>query len=322
MRRTLQTPFALCLSLLLGVAPVRAEAPSVTASILPVHSLVAGVMAGAGQPYLLLRGNASPHGYALRPSDAMALDRAELIVLVGPSFESFMRRPLEQRAGGPAILSLLAREEIRRLPIRASGMWAAHEHEHREEGHEHGHDHDHEREGRAEEELDGHLWLDPRNGAAIVRAVAAELIRLDPENRALYETNRTGMIARIEALESEIRAIVGPVKDVPYLVFHDAYQYFEARFGTASVGSVAISPERPPGARRVYDLRRRILEQDVECVFVEPQFPPDLANMLIEGTPARLGTLDPLGARIEPGPEAYFTLLRNLASGLRDCLLR
>jgi zinc transport system substrate-binding protein len=293
----------------LAGADARAEAPRVAVSIIPLHSLVAGVMAGAGEPYLLMRGSASPHGYALRPSDAMAISEARLLVFVGPSFETFMRRPVAQRGSGSRVLSLLGRPEIRRLPVREGGMWPRHA--------GNGEDHDHDAD---EGSLDGHLWLDPRNGAAIVRAVAAELIRLDPGNSDLYRTNRTGMVARLGALEAEIRAVVAPVKDVPYLVFHDAYQYFEARFGTASIGSVAVSPERPPGARRVYELRRKIAAQGVTCVFIEPQFPPDLAAMLIENTPARIGTLDPLGATIEPGPEAYFTLLRNLAAGLRECL--
>jgi zinc transport system substrate-binding protein len=168
--------------------------------------------------------------------------------------------------------------------------------------------------------VDGHTWLDPHNAQAMVARIAEVLAARDPQHAALYRANATRLTEKLQALDREISHQLQPVAGKPYIVFHDALQYFEHRYGLAGVGSISIAPDVPPSAARLVELRGRIVAHNALCVFTEPPFAPQLAQNLVEGTPARLATLDPEGVRLTPGPDLYFTLLRRLASDLRACL--
>jgi zinc transport system substrate-binding protein len=286
-----------------------AAAPKTVVTIKPVHSLVAGVMAGVGAPVLLVTGAGSPHGHALKPSQARALAAADLVIWIGPEMESFFIKPARSLPKTTVILGLLDRDELKRLPARRGGAWEGHDHD----------DGDYENAG-GDGDTDPHAWLDPANGRAIVALVAATLSRMDPENAAAYRTNADRMVRKLIALDQEIAGLLAPVREVPYVVFHDAYQYFEARFTTRAMGAISLAPDRRPSARRLVEIRRRIKDTGAVCVFTEPQFTPRLVETAREGTSARVAMLDPLGARIKPGPKAYFELVRSLALSLASCL--
>ena len=307
-------------SLLVGVATILClvsaivgpglAAPKTVVTIKPVHSLVAAVMAGVGAPVLLVTGAASPHGHALKPSQARALAAADLVIWVGAEMESFFIRPARSLRNSTELLTLLDRDELKRLPARHGGAWEGHEDgegapaEHSGDGHD----------------IDPHPWLDPANARAIVAVVSVVLSKLDPANAPTYRGNAARIARELFTLEQEIAGLLAPVREVPYVVFHDAYQYFEARFGTNAVGSISISPDRRPSARRLLEIRRRIKDTGAVCIFAEPQFEPRLVEAAREGTTARVASLDPLGAEIEAGPNAYFELMRNLALSLVSCL--
>ncbi len=296
-----------------GPGLAAATPPRVVVSIKPIHSLAAGVMAGIGAPTLLIEGGGSPHNYSLRPSDARALAEAQLIVWVGEGLEGFMTRPLAALGSGAKILTLAETEGVHLLPARTGGTWEPHDDDH--EGHGPGAEDDHARQSR-----DLHLWLDPRNAKAIVRLLAAELGRIDPTNREAYGVNEARLLKRLDALDGELRERLTPVHEVPYVVFHDAYQPLEKRYGLNAVGAITLSPDRRPGARRLREIRDTITGLGARCVFSEPQFEPRLIATVTEGTGARPGTLDPLGAELPAGPEAYFDLMRNLVQNLESCL--
>ena len=302
-------------------------APAVVASIGPVHALVAGVMEGVGTPRLLIRGAGSPHAYALKPSEARAVAEADRLFWIGPPIESFLPRVIENLAPGTAV-ALAERADLTLLPPRAAGPWQTpahddhHEHEQERHGEEHEQD-DHGHHDHAHDDAyDGHVWLDPANAARMVATIADELRAFDPANGPLYQANATALEARLEALDRALRAALEPVRAVPYVVFHDAYHYFEARYGTHAVGAIAVSPERPPSARRLSEIRARIVESDIRCVFAEPQYPARVVDAVVEGTGARSAVLDPLGADIAPGADSYFTLMHTLADSLVRCLSR
>lgn len=318
------------------LAGAAAAEPKVVASIKPIHSLAAGVMAGVAEPALLVRGAASPHTYSLRPSDARALSEADLVFWIGESFEMFLVKPLETLAGKARIVALADTEGLILLPTRTGGLWEAHDHAHGEEEaaghgdhHHHADEHAHAEDsahaaeaehGHAHEAIDGHLWLDPRNAKRLVARMAEALSAADPANAATYRANAAGLSERLEALDAELEAALAPVRGTPFIVFHDAYQYFEARYGLNGIGSITLNPEQPPGARRMEEIRARIAAADVHCVFREPQFEPALVEAAVEGTRAQIGELDPEGARIADGPELYFELMRSIAGALKACL--
>ena len=279
-------------------------APKVVVSLLPIHSLVAGVMKGVGVPDLIVKGGASPHNYALKPSEARQLERAEIVFWVGMDLETFLAKPLHALARTANLVTLSEVSAMRLLAAREGGEWHA-------DGDEHSHD---------DAELDLHLWLDPANAATIIRAAVKSLSDLDPGNAATYRSNGEIVLGRLRQLEHRTRASLAPVKDRPYVVFHDAYQYFERFFGTTAVGAISVSPGRTPGARRLARIRKKIAAVGAACVFTEPQFMPALVATVIEDTAARVGVLDPLGVDLAPGPDAYFAMMDNMARSLHRCL--
>nr|WP_295837034.1 zinc ABC transporter substrate-binding protein ZnuA [uncultured Azospirillum sp.] len=300
--------------------PAWAEAPKVVVTIKPIHSLVASVMHGVGEPTLLVRGGASPHSYTMKPSDAKALSAADLVVWVGPELEGFLEKPLQANAPKATRLTLMDLKNLTLLQAREGGAWEPHDH-----GHEH-HDHKdhahkgHNHEDHDHEELNSHIWLDPANARAIVTATADALAAKDPADAEAYRTNADRTLQALDALDAELKATLAPVKDKPFVVFHDAYQYFEARYDLSAVGSITVSPDRRPSAKRLSAIRAKIAGLNAACVFSEPQFEPTLVRTVVEGTKAKTGVLDPEGADLPEGETLYPTLMRNLAASLRGCL--
>ncbi|MDA0261060.1 MAG: zinc ABC transporter substrate-binding protein, partial [Proteobacteria bacterium] len=293
--------------------------PHVVASVLPVHSLIAGVMQGVGTPTLLLKGGASPHTYALKPSDARGLQNADAIFWVGEALETFLAKALHSLPHHAKIVTLADVPAMQMLDARHGGVWADDGQPERPvaaadgDGHHHSAHPDH-------TTRDLHIWLDPANAATIVHVAVAALSQIDAANAATYRANGRVVLQRLEHLEKRIRDRLAGVHKRPYLVFHDAYQYFEARFATNAVGTIAVSPDRPPGAKRLAELRRRLDALDAACVFAEPQFRPAIVAIVARGTGARTAVLDPLGIGLTPGPDAYFQLLDGIAQSLRNCL--
>lgn len=290
-----------------------AAPPSVVASILPVHALAAAVGEGVSEPVLIVKGGGSPHTYALRPSEARSLQQADVVFWIGPGLETFLVRPLQALPARARRVALADASAVRLLPYRTGAGWEAHDHDHADE-HGRGDDHDH------DGARDLHIWLDPQNAAAMADTIVATLAAVDPANAERYRANGLRLRGRLADLETEIAARLGPVRDRPFVVFHDAYQYFEDRFDVRALGSVTLAPERQPGARHLAALRREIARSGAVCVFAEPQFKPALLKTVVEGTEVRFGVLDPIGAGLTPGADAYFHLLRRLAGSLADCL--
>lgn len=306
--RRAATIAVLPLAMAISTGAARAASPSVVVSLPPLHSLVAAIMGDTGAPHLMLRGGRSPHNAALRPSDLKRLRDATLVVWAGPTLETFMVKPLAAIGNKSTIITLLDLQPMKRLARRTGRSWEIH-------------DHDHEApRGLSGRLIDPHVWLSPPNAITIARSVAKTLVTQDPANEAAYTRNTRNLIDRIGALDVSLKKSLKPVHRAPYLVFHDAYQYFERHFGLKALGAVSIGPERRPGARRIADIRRRVEQSGVRCVFREPQFPPRMINTIIKGTKARIGILDPLGAAIQPGPDLWFKLMSGLGEALVGCL--
>ena len=280
----------------------------VVASIKPVHSLVSAVMAGAGEPELIIQGATSPHTFSLRPSDARNIQNAEVIFMVGDALETSLAGSIDTLGRNARVVRLADTDGLIQLPLREGATFEDHDHDHEEDG------------GHEDESFDMHVWLDPVNARTLVRAIADTLSAADAGNAATYAANAETLTGRLDELLDQINADVDPVRGRAFIVFHDAYHYFEDRFGLLAAGSASVSPDRPPGARRITELRERVNDLGVVCVLAEPQFDPRLANVIIEGTSARLGMVDPLGASLDSGPDMYFMLLQDMAASFTECL--
>src|ERR671918_792815 len=293
----------------------------VVVSIKPVHSLVASVMQGVGEPGLLVKGTGSEHSYSLRPSEARALEQAEVVFWVGETMETFLIKPLRALASDAKVVELWETPGLTLLATREGGMWQAQEHEG-------AHAEDQEREGaqadadHAHGETDMHVWLDPGNAKVLIAAIATALSDADPENASIYQGNAARLRQQLDELDRSLEDRLATVADRPYVVFHDAYQYFEHRYGVQAVGAIAINPTLRPSAQRLEEIHDRLQDLDAAGVFAEPQFEPALVDIVIEGTNARKGVLDPLGMALDAGPDQYFQLMNDLAASLLDCLGR
>ena len=293
--------------------------PNVVASIKPVHSLVAAVMAGVGEPTLIVKGAASPHTYALKPSDASALESANVVFWTGHGMELFLSDALESLSGDATVVELADAPGITLLPVREGGAFEPHAHE--GEDHDHADDHAHDDHAHDEhEEGDMHFWLDPENAKLMVTQIADTLAEADPVNATAYQDNADAERLKLDALEAEIATTLAPVKDKPFIVFHDAYQYFEARFGLNLAGSITVIPDTMPGAARIDELKAKLADLGPTCVFAEPNFAPTIISAITEGSAAKSGTLDPEGSALPAGVALYPDLLRGLAASLADCL--
>ena len=319
-------PATLLLTAGLPAAAEDSTGLNVVVSLKPVHSLVAGVMGEAGTPKLLITGTGDPHTFRMRPSEARMLNEADVVFWIGETMETFLIRPIANIGSDATVVTLSHAEGMDLLPFREAGMWMGedeHDHEHshasdHDDGHSHGdenarHDHDH-------GEFDTHIWLDPELAGAIVDAVADAFVRLDPQNADSYTHNAHEIHDRILAKAIDVQDRLRPVHESPYIVFHDGYRYFEDAYGLNGVGAVVIDPGRPPGARRLLEMREAMHEMDVVCAFAEAQYDPGLIETVIRGTGIRTGSLDALGIEIEPGPDAWFELMDMLAKSFTDCL--
>ncbi|MFB2563864.1 zinc ABC transporter substrate-binding protein ZnuA [Rhizobium sp. IMFF44] len=302
--------------LLVSTTATAADVPKVVVSIKPIHSLVAAVMQGVGTPDLIVDGAASPHTYALKPSNARSLQEAKLVFWVGPGMEAFLQKPLAALGTNATVVELDDAPGITKLKFREGGAFEPHDDgdEHEASGDQaHGHDHDH-------GEFDTHLWLDPQNAKAMVSEITTSLVAADPANALTYQENQKALNDKLDALDAEIASTLASVKDKPFIVFHDAYQYFEHRYGVRVSGSITVSPETIPGAQRVAEIHGKVADLGATCVFAEPQFEPKLVNVVLEGTTAKSGVLDPEASTLPQGPDLYFDLMRGIASSLKTCL--
>lgn len=333
---------ALVLVLMAGVAPLlsvsarASEPPRVVVTIKPIHSLVAGLLDGIAAPELLVRGAASPHGYALRPSDARAAYAADMLIGVSGAVEPFL--PKLMAAVPAATTTVVLMRDITGLTVlnvrdfkpdvrtrgtasSAGGAGATagpdeHEHDPDHHGHEHGEASDSHTPGSA----DPHIWLSPTNARAIVLGLSAKMQQRFPAHRAVLVRNEAAVLAEIETLKRDLADRVRAVRGRPFIVLHDAFQYFEDAFGLTAIGAIAVRPDIAPGARRLSVLRQTVLASGAVCVFREPQFPSRIITTLTEGTRVKIGLADPIGAELKPGPALYGTLMHQLADSFAACL--
>ncbi len=297
--------------LALGIAnPVAAIAQiRVVASIKPVHSLLAGIMAGTGKPYLVVKGSSSPHNYALKPSDASALQTADIIFQIGKTMETFLQKPLQSLGERAQVISLLDNPKLVKLQFSEKSPSAdiasgdgEHEHEN--------------------DQINPHIWLDPQNARIMVQQISQALCKADRDNCKTYRQNAKIIDQELVALDAETRTLLVPVKTRPFIVFHDAFLYFENRYGLNKIAMITTNPAIRPGARHLRQITKLVLDKGAVCAFSEPQFNLTNIGLIAEGTGIKTAILDPLGADLPDGPPLYFSLLRNMATTISSCLTR
>ncbi len=300
-----------------------AQIPKVAVDIAPLHSLVTQVMDGVGEPDLLIRPEASPHDYHLRPSEAKALSQANIVFWIGEGLTPWLEKPLSSLASSATKVEMMEVEGTTLYGFREGATFEAHVHS--EEGHdehheheEHDHDahHDHHHHG----DHDPHVWLDPKNAEVWVEAIASALSNVDAEHAHVYRDNAKETIIRLHQLSDEIKKQAQSLNGIKFIVFHDAYQYFEQRFQLLASGAISISDASKPSPARITEIRQTVKDLGVTCVFTEPQFNPELVNTVFEkSTVTTIGTMDPIGANLTTGKAQYYSLLEAMINSLKQC---
>lgn len=290
--------------------PLMAATPNVLTTIKPLQLIAAAVLDGIAEPGVLLPPAASPHNYALRPSDRRQLAEADRVYWVGPELERFLQRLLEDQSAARRL------DQVPGLTLRYFGDEHGHAHSH-EHDHHHDHDHDHE---HAPGTLDAHIWLSSHNARQLAQWMAGDLARLYPEHQVRLQHNAEQFAARLDQLQAELEQRLRPLAGKPYFVFHDAYGYLEDELGLRPRGVFSLSAEIQPGARHVQTLRQALTEAGPACVFREPQFPAERIATLSTGLPVTTAELDPLGITVSVDPHGYEQLLGTLGRTLADCL--
>ena len=326
MNKILQLISSVFIALLTTISISKAEV-KVVASIKPIHSLVSYVMDGVGNPDVIVDGYNSPHGFSLKPSHAKMIENADLIIWVGEDLEAFLEKPLNTIAKKAVNIEIMDLSGIKKLKFREKNIFEGHEdhgHGQKEKKHDdHGHGHkekkhdDHGHEKHAHGEHDPHVWLDPMNAKVIVKEIEKQLIKLDPENSSKYKANSKKAQSELDNLTKNIkRELKGNLR---FVVFHDAYQYFENRFGIKVLGALTVNPDVLPGAEQLSEIREVIEHEKVNCLFSEPQFNPAIIKSIAKDTKIKTGVIDPLGATLDKGKGMYVKLLSNMYVSFKGC---
>ena len=291
----------------------RAEVNVVT-TIKPLHSLISSVMEGVGKPSLIIEGTNNPHTFVFKPSHAEMIENADIIFWIGEDLEAFMEKPLDSLAKNAKTIAFMDLASIEKLKFREQNIFDDYD-EH--DGHDDHDDHAGHHDGHNHGEFDAHIWLDPANAKEMVLEISHELSELDPSNKSKYEDNASKTIAALDTLIEEVDNSLS--KDISYIVFHDAYQYFETRFGVKSAGALTLNPDVLPGAKQIADIQDLINDKGIKCIFSEPQYNPKIIETLGNDMNISTGVMDPLGAYIEAGPSMYSELINEIANSIKNC---
>ena len=335
MTNTKKLPLIISIIALLSfISSAKAEVKVVT-SIKPIHSLVSYVMDGVGAPDLIVDGFNSPHNFQLKPSHAKMLENADIIFWIGEGLENFLEKPLDSISKNAKKVELMEIKGINKLEFREKNIFNEHdhdEHKHEEDGHKEEHDeHEHEEDGHKEEkhddhdghddhghgEHDPHIWLDPQNAKVMVKLITKELSELDLKNAPTYKKNSEKALSDLDKLIKKVKKDTN--KDLRFVAFHDAYHYYEDRFGINLLGALTVNPDVLPGAEQLAEIREVIEHEKVNCIFSEPQFNPDIIKSIAKDTGIKTGVLDPLGANLDKGKNLYFDLIKNISTSFKGC---
>ena len=337
----------LALFICTGVNVFATETTGVISTIQPINSLVSAVIGNTGKSITIIPSEQSPHDFKLKPSDVKVLQNGNIIFYVSNHLESSITKVFKNLPKNIKLINLMEESGVNHLAIRDNDAWERHDHhghddhddhdkhgkkhddhdDHDKHGKKHDDHDDHDKHGKKhddhddhEKEDDVHVWLSPDNAIKIVQKVNKVLSLYFPENSKIYNDNTTKFIDKIRNLKMELVKELSPIKNKPYIVFHDAYQYFEKTFELNAVGSVALEGDIASSPKQISLIKDKIVKSKALCVFQEPQFDSKLVKIVVEGTDAKIGTLDPLGVNISENKDFYLQLITNMAKSLKECL--
>ena len=279
---------------------------SIVASIKPVHALVAGVMGDLGTPHLLLAAPTSAHHFTLKPSQARALQNADIVFWIGPGMEQPLTKALATLAADAQSVALDDSAGLVLFDFDDDG--------HDDHGTKDKHD------GHGGHGINPHIWLDPFNAQIMLGVIADHLGKADPVNARAYQANADAMRQTFAQLQIDIARQLAPFAESEFLVLHDAHIYFERRFGMRAHAAITTEPDVMPTAAKIKKLRHDLESHPMDCIFGEPFLGQKAVRLTAEGSDIRIGQLDPLGSQLPAGASLYADLLKSYAAAFKACL--
>ncbi|SFC80139.1 zinc transport system substrate-binding protein [Pragia fontium DSM 5563 = ATCC 49100] len=289
---------------------------AVLTSTKPLGFIASAITDGVTTTEVLLPDGASPHDYALRPSDVQKIRSADLVIWIGPDMEAFLTKPLQQ-VDEKKKIQLAELKSVK--PLLSQGN-VEDDHDHAHESHDADKHEDHDEHDHHHGSYDMHIWMSPEIAKQSAIAIHDKLLELMPQNKDKLDANLEQFEQQLKQTKANIANIMHPLRGKGYFVFHDAYGYFEKTFGLTQSGHFTVNPEIQPGAQRLHNIRTQLVEHKAVCVFAEPQFQPAVINAVAQGTNVRTGTLDPLGSNIMLGKDSYMRFLTQLSQQFTSCL--
>lgn len=286
------------------------DMPRIMVSIKPLHSLVAQIMEGISTPELLVDGTSSPHEFQMKPSHMKALEHADMLIYLDEHYETFLKHTLQALPAHVKTLAVIDAAKIKLLPIRVAGAFESHD------------DHHAHKDSHAHHDSDYHVWLDPVHAQTMVKAITTTLGTRYPEHKQAFDENAAHTIAHLQKLDETLAKKLTPYHDMPFIIFHDATQYFEARYGLQASGSITLEPNEAISWHRIEAIREKLNDTKARCIFTEPYFSDKQLHPILNKakSPIHRGMLDPEGTALAAGVSLYHTLMMKMATAFAACL--
>ena len=278
----------------------------IVVSIAPLAALTRAIVGDQATVETLVDQAVSPHVYALKPSDLRKMNQADIIFWIGPAYESFLKKPLQNFSTKTVDLFTAPSLKIYNLRFSDGAHEAACDHNCL-------HDHD-------PLKHDGHVWLDPDNGIALAQEIMKQLSALHPSSHPWYQMRFEKFKQSVEKTKHHLQNLLRPYQNKGFLVFHDGYQYFERAFGLANGHVMSLMPDISPSIKRMKELKTLIDNQRIVVLFGETQFSPQLMNVLADETGLKIGLLDPLGSSDNTYQELLINLATSFSTGFNSAI--
>ncbi len=291
-----------------SASSAEAKSPVVVVTIRPINSLVASVMDGVGVPTVLIPPEESPESFVMHQQDFDALRLVDLIFWLGGSLEASLAHPFADPDIGAGIVELADTEGLLIFAPRHGGEWDRPPANRRPPG-----------EGGGPAGADGHLWLDADNAKLLIGRIASALTDADFAHAEVYRMNAAELRRRIDALDKELTQSLAPLHDRPFLLLHDDFQYFEARYnleavGSIDVGSDGLSPDQ------LKDVAAKIARLHAVCVIGDTSNDDDTLQAIADTAKVKTVRIDLYGGEIKEAPDLYFKAMRAIGASFTACL--
>lgn len=265
------------------------SATKVVATFLPMYMFTKAVAGESGEVEILIPPGTNPHEYQATPENVRTIAEADVLVKNGLELEEFLEK-LITAAGNSKLKEIDASQNIKPL---------------KEDDHEHSH-----------EAGNPHVWLDPVLAQKQVINIRDGLVKANPKNAAIYQTNADTYIKKLQQLDQEFKTRLAPLKGCKFIAFHDAYPYLAKRYNLQQMAVVEL-PQDNITPRDIQRVIKAAKEYQVKGLLSETGYNDSRMQQIAKDIGLPIKMLDPLNSG-SLDPQHYFTAMRNNLKSLEE----